>query len=64
MENLNKNDLLELKEAIILALEETNEFMSTIPASEQYDETFTFVVTKAKNYINLLERIEEQLKQQ
>ena len=25
MENLNKNDLLELKEAIILALEETNE---------------------------------------
>lgn len=63
MEKLTQRDLLELREAISIALEQTNEEISIIPASEYYDEIFEFMILKAKNYINLLERIEEQLKQ-
>lgn len=63
MDNLPKEDLLELKTLVSKALEMTNEKITNTPASESYDEIFSFLTSKAKHYVSLLERIEEQLKQ-
>nr|MCU0339479.1 hypothetical protein [Spirosomataceae bacterium] len=56
-------DLLELKKAIKAALEQTNDEISIIPSSEHYDETFEFMIRKARNYVYLLEQIDKRLKQ-
>lgn len=63
MEHLTLEDLLSLREAIRQALEETNEAIYAIPASEQFDEVFNFLIRKAKIYVNLLEKIDDRLKQ-
>lgn len=63
MTNLPKQVLLELKNSILEAIEMTNEEINKIPAIEAYDETFDSLIAKAKYYVSLLERIEEQLKQ-
>jgi hypothetical protein len=51
MEHLTLEDLLSLQEAIQQALEDTNEAIYAIPASEEFDEVFGFLIGKAKIYV-------------
>jgi anion-transporting ArsA/GET3 family ATPase len=63
MNELKEQDLIELRNAILIALDLTNDQISSIPAQEAFDDTFVFLIEKAKYYIDLLARINDQLKQ-
>ncbi len=63
MNELREQDLIELRNAILIALDLTNEQISTIPTEDPFDDTFVFLIEKAKYYIDLLARINDQLKQ-
>jgi hypothetical protein len=60
MAQLNKKDLLELREAIEAALELTDQqIIDYLPTSN--DEAFTFLIRKAIKYRETLKKINDEL---